>query len=155
MKKMNLLLWTLTFLFAAAGSAHACLCFGPDGPKEAKKWADAVFSGEIIAFEKEGDSGLFTFRVERVWKGVTEQQLVLVDQVYKTNCGSGLKLGQRYIIFAMYEDLNPRTEKIEYLSLSEDGKPRPVIYPCGGSANLASPWAKKILKKIGRGRPLN
>lgn len=155
MKKVISLFFTLIFLAAATGSAFGCLCIGPDNAKEAKGWAGAVFTGEIIAFEREGDNGLYTFKVERVWKGVSEEKIVLVDQMYQSSCDSGLKLGQRYIIFASYESFNPRTEKIEYLSLDKDGKPRPVIDVCSWSTNLANPEVnKKILRKIGKGRPV-
>lgn len=80
-------------------------------------------------------------------------QIVLVDSMYKSSCGSGLELGQRYIIFASYRALNPRTENIEFLSLDKNGKPRPVIDICSWSADLSNPEVnKKILKKIGKGR---
>jgi len=158
MKKMKLFLITLTLLVAAKITAWGCVCVGPDNPKEAKKWAQLVFSGEILAFEKEGDQGLFTFRVDRVWKGVAEKQIVLSDPMYGSDCSRGLKVGAHYIIFASYKRYDTPTPNPEgiYLSVDKNGKPRPAIDTCSWSTNLASiKQSKRVLKKIGKGRLIN
>lgn len=157
MKKLNWFLFTLFFLTAVT-SSFGCICtIVPDDAKEAKSRAQAVFAGEVIAFEKEGDNGLFTFKVERVWKGVTEKQLVLTDLMYGSSCNNGLKVGQRYIIFASYQHFDLlRFPEGKYLSLDKNGKPRPVIDTCSLSTNLANEQrSKQVLKKIGKGRLIN
>jgi len=158
MKKLKFVFFTLIFLTANVISVFGCICsVPPKDAKEAKSRSQAVFSGEVISFEKEGDNGLFTFKVEKVWKGVTEKQLVLADLMYKSSCDNGLKVGQRYIIFASYQyfDLLSLPEG-KYLSLDKNGKPRPVIDTCSWSTNLANiEQTKQVLKKIGKGRLVN
>ena len=155
MKKLNFVFFTLFFLVANAIGVFGCICSAPpEDAKEAKRWSQAVFSGEVIAFEKEGDNGLFTFKVERVWKGVIEKQLVLADLMYQSSCDNGLKVGQRYIVFASYQFFDLlRFPEGKYLSLDKNSIPRPVIDTCSWSTNLAdTKRSNLVLKKIGKGR---
>ena len=145
---------------ANAVTVFGCLCGLADTPEDAKKAerkSQAVFSGEIIAFEKEGDVGLFTLKLEKVWKGVTEKQLVLADMMYQSSCDSGLEVGRRFIIFASYQHFDLlRFPEGKYLSLDKYGKPRPVIDTCSWSTNLENTeQSKQVLKKIGKGRAIH
>jgi len=148
MNRLKLLFLTLIFVVLTSNSTFACSCIGPDSPKEALKiWSDAVFSGEIIAVNGED----FTFKVERVWKGVSDKEIVVLDSFVGSSCDSGLKIGGRYIIFASF-----LKDKDKTTSVNEQGKPIFHIDTCSWSASLANPNTnKKIIKKLGKGKSIN
>lgn len=136
--------------------ALSCVCFGPDSPKKALKyWSDTVFSGEITAVEKlkvgNFQVAVLTFKVENVWKGVTTKEIVVRDYMSGSDCASAdFKVGEQYIIFA--NSKNDRGETFK----DDQNNPFISVDSCSWTANLANPKVKKkILNKIGKGKPIN
>jgi len=132
MNKYGLLFFVLIFLVFASSNSLACTCFGPENPKENLEWADAVFSGKVISVE----DGNYTFEVERVWKGVSETQVVIKDFYAGSSCASGFQAGEQYVIFAY----TGKTDKIL------------TVEPCTWNKRLAV--AKKVFRAIGKGKPI-
>lgn len=135
----------------------ACLCTQmPKNAKEALKKSQAVFSGKIIAFEQEGINAIYTFQVERIWKGETHSELRVVDMTFKSSCDIGLRSGQRYVVFASSQFFSTDFPEGKYISPDKDGKPRLVADACSWTVNLADiERSKKVISKIGKGKPAN
>jgi hypothetical protein len=144
-----------TFILVLNQIALSCVCAGPDSPKEALKyWSDTVFSGEITAVEilkvDKSKVAVLTFKVENAWKGVNTKEIVVRDYAFGSDCApADFKVGERYIIFA--NSKNSRDEPFK----DDQNNPFISIDPCSWTANLANPAAKKkILNKIGKGKPI-
>ena len=128
----------------------------PKNAKEALKKSQAVFSGKIIAFEQEGINAIYTFQVERIWKGETHSELRVVDMTFKSSCDIGLRSGQRYVVFASSQFFSTDFPEGKYISPDKDGKPRLVADACSWTVNLADiERSKKVISKIGKGKPAN
>jgi hypothetical protein len=148
-------LW-ISFVLVLNQAALSCVCTGPDNPKEALKyWSDTVFSGEVTAIEKlkfeTFQVAVLTFKVENAWKGVNVKEIVVRDYMSDSDCASAdFKVGEHYIIFA-----NSKNDRGE--SLKDDhNDPFISVDACSWTANLANPKVKKkILNKIGKGKPIN
>lgn len=154
MKIIKWLLLGIIFIIASNNTAKGCVCVGPDGAKDAlKHWSDVVFSGEVVSNEKtQIDSvqvAFLTFKIERVWKGVTAKEIIVRDYNVGSSCAiADFKVGERYIVFA-------NTKSYEGKPFT-DGRNESYIslYPCNFTANLNNPKVKKkILNKIGKGKP--
>ena len=61
--------------------------------------AAAVFVGEILKEEKNGDVRSFEFRVEKYWKGAKREK-IRIDVYETTRYQSWFKTGERYLIYA-------------------------------------------------------
>lgn len=131
----------LAVVFTLFGAAHsfACSCVGPENAKDGFAFAKAVFSGQIISVSPKGND--FTFKVDRVWKGVSETEIIIRDYYAGTSCAFGLKVGEKYIFFAT-------THK------EDDGKTILIGDVCNWTTKLNSKEAKDILKQIGAGKSL-
>lgn len=134
MTKVKWLLSILAFTLFAYDSAFACSCIGPADAKEGLVQAKAVFSGKVIAV----DDANFTFKIERIWKGVTENKVVVRDYHAGTSCAFNFKLGEQYVVFATRTDYEGKTILIGEV--------------CNWTSRLAE--AKEILKAIGKGKPV-
>ena len=61
--------------------------------------AGAVFTGEVLSFEKNGDTKNFEFRIEKYWKGANKRTIQI--NVYETLRDQAFfKTGEKYLIFA-------------------------------------------------------
>jgi hypothetical protein len=152
--KLLTLLPVLIVALCGAKTVFGTTCFGPDSPKAALKWADVVFTGEVFGEEndeKEPDKVLYKFMVEKAWKGVDQKEFIVLD--WNVRMSGGLKLGQRYIIFASYQGVYGPDPNLRFFYFDKGGKPLPVINDCSFSKSLINPrFEKKILKKLGKPR---
>lgn len=148
MKRLKLLLSISAFVIIANHSAFGCLC-QPISPKKALKyWSDTVFSGKLIAI---GNNNYFTFKTEVIWKGIPEKEIVIKDDNVGSSCGTvKYNIGEQYLVFA-----NSRNMEDNKVFVDEQNNPIIVVPSCSWNVSLSNPNAKKILKKIGKGKPVN
>lgn len=61
--------------------------------------AGAVFAGEVLSAEKNGDTKTFEFRIEKYWKGAGKRAVKI--NVYETpRYQAFFKTGEKYLVFA-------------------------------------------------------
>jgi hypothetical protein len=71
----------------------------PPSFQSAFRQSKAVFVGEVLSEEKDGDVKTFKFEVEKYWKGAGEKTLEV--KVYEsTRFQAWFKTGEKYLIFA-------------------------------------------------------
>ena len=92
----------------------------------------AVFVGEVVAEEKNGDLRSFDFKVEKYWKGANAKRVEVL--VYETaRFQAWFKKGEKYLIYAPAD---------------ENGKLR--VYRCSRSRDVDN--AEEDLQKLGEGK---
>lgn len=92
----------------------------------------AVFVGEVVGEEKDGDTRIFDFKVEKYWKGRNTKRVEI--RVYETTrYQAWFKKGEKYLVYA---------------AADEDGKLR--VGRCSRSRDVDS--AGEDLQKLGKGR---
>ena len=106
----SLLLTVLGAVFLIPDCVSACSCSIPGSQKERVEFAvsdsEAVFSGEVVAFEKGADSTMFgptetvSFRVSEVWKGAQRETLEVSTPTQGSACGYAFKEGQEHLVYA-------------------------------------------------------
>ncbi|HEX8457860.1 MAG TPA: hypothetical protein VF656_11230 [Pyrinomonadaceae bacterium] len=104
------ILGALALCFLVHGDTLACSCSPIDGSlsdaqlvRQARKKADAVFTGKVIAIREFGtDTLAVSFKVDRVWKGKIPNQAVVLTDSDKIHCQLGVPFreGERYIVYA-------------------------------------------------------
>jgi hypothetical protein len=127
-----------TALFAIAlsipSASHACECYchhpGMNDPKEMERRAKVVFVGEIIA-EREATQEderthsapyVFLVRVERYWKGVKTPEISIsaIGELQPGCCGVSLKVGQKYLVYAVGKDLSTGCTRTQHLENADE-----------------------------------
>lgn len=120
----------LAFTIGAVSSSHvgiACSCADLKPLAADVAQSDAVFTGEVVAIRiaprwwqdspepvssdliQEGSRvEEVTFAVDRAWKGVSTQQLLIITPFEIGLCGYEFQVGQQYLVFASYEEGRPR-----------------------------------------------
>ena len=94
--------------FAVPGPTQACSCASSGSPKEALARADAVFAGKATAVQvltntnSSNDPVTVRFDVNRVWKGPSEDTIVITTERSGISCGYEFKEGRRYLVYARY-----------------------------------------------------
>jgi hypothetical protein len=107
----SLLLTVLGVVFLIPDCASACTCGAlPAGSQNetverALSDSEAVFSGEVVDFEKGADSMFgptetISFRVSEVWKGPQRETLEVSTPTQGSACGYAFKEGQEYLVYA-------------------------------------------------------
>ncbi len=102
-------LFVIATFFSLTGQAFACSCLAPK-VSDTLKWADVVFSGEVIKVQyvDAKTENIFnepriivTFNVSDSWKGKVQKTMTLHTRYNMTSC-SGLivKEGDRFLIYA-------------------------------------------------------
>ncbi len=92
----------------------------------------AVFVGEFVGEEKDGDTKTFDFKVEKYWKGSDSENVEIL--VYETSrYQAWFKKGGKYLIYA---------------TADEDGKLR--VGRCSRSRDVEN--AEEDLQKLGKGK---
>jgi len=112
MKKIFLLI-ILTSLMVGSipNNAYACSCVSPDPPLQSLEGSDAVFLGKVTNTEgipgvdKEfagDDEVMVTFEVSKVWKGPSDETLVIRTALDGSLCGLGrtFMIGEEYLVYA-------------------------------------------------------
>jgi len=98
----------------------------------AYRQSKAVFVGEVIGEEKNGDTKSFNFKVERYWKGKSAKKIKI--DVYETSRYQAFfKKGEKYLIYA---------------DADEEGKLR--VSRCSRSRDVEN--AEEDLQKLGKGK---
>ncbi|MGG4443126.1 hypothetical protein [Brevibacillus fortis] len=100
--------------------ASACSCASPPDPLTAKDMSAAVFTGKVLQvnertdwigllpFGDNLDRGGFdvVFEVQSTWKGVDQQQVLIVTDGLGGACGIPFQVGQEYLVYASYWERN-------------------------------------------------
>ena len=98
------------WLMADAEPAIACVCAPSGSPKEALAYSDVVFAGKATAVQMWNESGpsvssadpvTARFDVNRVWKGTTQDTIVIKTGRLRSSCGYEFKEGRRYVVYAI------------------------------------------------------
>jgi len=111
------------------GSGAKCAVFSV---KRALESSRAVFAGEVLSEEKNGDIKTFKFKVEKYWKGAGKKEIVV--SVYQTaRYQSPFKEGEKFLVYAMGD---------------EDGKL--TVSRCSRSRALE--YAGDDIKQLGEGK---
>lgn len=111
------------------GRGARCLVMTAKSALQASK---AVFAGEVVAEEKNGDIKTFTFKVEKYWKGENKKKIEVF--VYQTaRYQSPFKEGEKFLVYAF---------------AGEDGKL--TVSRCSRSQALEN--AEDDLKQLGEGK---
>jgi hypothetical protein len=124
----------LLFLEVVAPVAtYACTCICPNrvnDQKEMMREAKAVFVGEVIGFREATaeDSRnrsapyVFRVRVDRYWKGVKtpEVSISAVRESLPGCCGEELKVGEKYLFYAVHKDLRTSCTRTRRLDRADE-----------------------------------
>ena len=107
----------LCLISLAAPTSHACECRSIGSPRKELKKASAVFVGEVVEAGVGGSSSRYKFRVERYWKGVREEYIII--SVGYGLCARPFTVGQKWLVYAFdYEkegltsDVCTRTKRL-------------------------------------------
>jgi hypothetical protein len=99
-------------------TASACTCDLPSPGKtakqlvfEARKQATAVFAGEVVEVIADPQMGYLKvkLRVEKLWKGVLTNEVIVVTGRGGGDCGYRLEVGARYLMFAYGDEVKLET----------------------------------------------
>jgi len=119
----------LVFLFAIEGAGKC----GVPAVTEAYKQSKAVFVGEVLKVVKEGDVKTFTFKVEKYWKGATDEEIEInVQETMRYQ--AWFEVGEKYLVFARGEKGHEKLWEVR----------------CSRSTRLAD--ASEDIKKLGRAK---
>jgi hypothetical protein len=154
------------------GCAFACSCAALPGTpqeraREALSGSTAVFSGEVVEFEKPppdtamvegtmltvmGDAGskaTFTLQASEVWKGPRQQTVTLTTEADSgMGCGYPFEEARAYLVYAtgkepsvsLCSEINPLSEADADLEALEEGqKPEDVGAPSDTCGALSTP----------------
>jgi Skp family chaperone for outer membrane proteins len=100
--------------------------------RSAYRQSKAVFVGEVVGEEKDGDNKIIKFEIKQSWKGANAKNLEI--NVYETTRYQAFfKNGEKYLIYA---------------TAGEDGKL--YVGKCSRSDNAAN--AAEDLRKLGKGK---
>lgn len=63
----------------------------------------SVFVGEVVSEEKNGDTRIFNFKIEKYWKGADKQNIEI--NVYETaRYQAWFKKGEKYLVYATADE---------------------------------------------------
>lgn len=100
--------------------------------ENAFRQSKAVFLGEVVEEEKQGDNRSFNFKVEKYWKGADAKNVEI--QVYETaRYQAWFKKGGKYLVYA-----------------AEDGEGVLRVGRCSRSRDAE--YAEEDLRKLGEGK---
>ena len=109
---LALFLFLTGFLFVlnmAPSTSYACSCAAPGPVDEELERSAAVFRGEVKAVvdEKAGnalqssaDRIAYIIKVDEIWKGIHETEVVVYSERDSASCGFNFAEGQEYLIYA-------------------------------------------------------
>lgn len=122
----SLALLSLALVALLPDCASACSCATlPSTPQETLSSSEAVFSGEVVAFDKPppftttiegttmtvigggGPKATVTLRVSEVWKGPRQQTIEITTEADSgVGCGYPFEEGREYLVYAAGKDLS-------------------------------------------------
>jgi hypothetical protein len=91
-----------SFALLIPSVACCCECGPPPAVRESLHDASAVFFGRCISgrLRPAAHKVEFTFEVQRVWKGVTDQNRVTADgDAFPSSCYYNFEIGGTYIVY--------------------------------------------------------
>jgi hypothetical protein len=104
---------------------YSCTCeiFGDGSPKSTKRYAKAVFFGEVLEVreatkaerEQYSNSFVVRMRVERYWKGIESAEVNVETDM--TGCGPYFRVGDKFLVYGMGKRLDTScsgARKLEY-----------------------------------------
>src|SRR5437879_6296609 len=101
---MRFLLTACLLALGPVTELAACSCPGPPPPKKALELSTAVFLGEAVKVEVEGETRTVTFKVDRWWKGGDKQEVDAATHKSGATCGYGFEKGKKYLVYAREEE---------------------------------------------------
>jgi hypothetical protein len=114
---------------AADGRSSKCAV---SSVKSSLQYAKAVFSGEVVGEEKNGDVKTFKFKVDKYWKGENTGTIeIFVYQTFRYQ--AVFKEGEKFLVYAVAD---------------EDGKL--TVKRCSRSKDLR--YAEQDLRELGAGQ---
>jgi len=113
----------------------SCSCVVPPPPKTALRQATAVFSGKVLSVKLKNDQQLVKFEVDRIWKGVSDNTVLITTGLGSGDCGYNFSKGEKYLVYAY----------------GEKGGNSFSTSICTRTTTLAN--AQKDLAELGDGRP--
>ena len=123
---------SIIFTSEAKNSESVGKCAIPN-VKTAYANSTAVFAGEVLSVEENGDVKTFIFRVEKYWKGVKSEKIkVSVNETMRYQ--AWFKVGEKYLVFAHDSEKDGKLW---------DGK-------CSGTKRLDD--ASKDMKELGKAK---
>jgi hypothetical protein len=107
----NILLSAIVFCFftLTASEIFACSCNLPIGKqsqskqvKTAYKAATAVFYSEVVSISKKPENFYVTvkFKVEKSWKSLSEEEVIIKTGIGGGDCGYPFEIGTKYLVYA-------------------------------------------------------
>ena len=61
---------------------------------------NAVFYGEVTEIKRQAEIVAVKFKVERVWKGRIESEVIVYTRADSAMCGYGFERGKKYMVYA-------------------------------------------------------
>ncbi len=123
------------FEVSSANDSNDAKCAMPNFERSYEN-AKAIFLGEVIAVETDGDKKIFEFKVKKFWKGI-EDTKVKVSVYENMRYQSPYKVGETFLVFANDDEEGGLL----------DGR-------CSRSRNMDgyAPSLKEDLKSLGEGK---
>jgi len=99
----------LFLLNIAPTKSYACSCAAPGPAQNELERSDAVFKGEVIgvvdakensALQSSADSIAFIIKVDEIWKGINQTEVVVYTERDSASCGFNFMEGHEYLIYA-------------------------------------------------------
>ena len=103
MKKLFLLLFVVgSLLFINTPLVNACSCIVPDSQLDLLEISDAVFLGRVLDIDRkfEGYGYSVKFEVEKYWKGIFENNVIIGTGFGGGDCGYRFENGEDYLVYA-------------------------------------------------------
>ena len=100
---LNLLLVFSLLAVSKIPPAFACDSNRPGSPTEELAKSTAVFSGKVLSVSRDGYTDKVKFNVDKIWKGVSEKNVVVSTTTEGAMCGFGFKENEKYIVYAYGE----------------------------------------------------
>ena len=103
---VSMLLFLLNIVPA---KGYACSCVAPGAVQEELERSDAVFKGKVIGIvdakenstmQSSADSIAFIIKVDEIWKGINQAELVIYTERDSASCGFNFMEGHEYLIYA-------------------------------------------------------
>lgn len=89
-------LGVVAVIFLAAQASLACPYCAPPSVSNSFELADAVFIGQVVRGEER--YGDHTFRVEKAWKGIQDNRVVISARGFESDYA--FQLGEVYVVYA-------------------------------------------------------
>jgi len=83
----------------------ACECHKRNDFEQEFSFSKAVFVGKVVEINKSKPDAIVTFKVEKMWKGVKSETMVVRTNNQGKACGYIFSQGERYLVYAYDEGM--------------------------------------------------